>query len=512
MPEREWREASDMRPARVGLAVVLGCAAILRFWALGHGIPYAPGVDEPDLMGRVLTMMRTGDFNPHFFDWPGLYFYVQLPVACARFLKGAMDGRWHSLAQVDAADFLLWGRAVTALFGVATVLLVYQIGMRWGSRHALLAAGLMAVIPLHVRESHYVLTDVPMAFFVTLAFLLSIRAHEKGTAGAFGWAGAAVGLAAATKYTGATALLLPLIAAVMTFEARPSRVLCGLAAVAASGGAFLLAAPYTLVDLPGFLESYADLASHYRPRQAGAEAGWIIYVKHLRQALQIPALLLTLAGLALGVVRAARGPGRLRSTLLVVFPVFFVYFISTKALIYGRYLLPALPFVSVLAAIAVISGVSLLRRFAIPRAMRTALIAGLTVAAVVPALWQSVQFDRTISRVSTQEQAYRYLAVSVPRGSRVVVETYGLRLPDARYRVEHVTSLIEREPNAYREKGVQYVIASSQAFGPAFEAPERHPEMYAAYQRLFSEGTEMKTFAASDEHPGPTLKIYRFQK
>jgi 4-amino-4-deoxy-L-arabinose transferase-like glycosyltransferase len=91
---------------------------------------------------------------------------------------------------VTADDFYLWGRFVTAVLGTATVYLVYLIGMRWGARHALLAAGLMAVIPNHVRESHYVLTNVPMAFFTTLSFLLTLRALEKQTLGAFGWAGA----------------------------------------------------------------------------------------------------------------------------------------------------------------------------------------------------------------------------------------------------------------------------------------------------------------------------------
>jgi predicted PurR-regulated permease PerM len=46
--------------------------------------------------------------------------------------------------------------------------------------------------------------------------------------------------------------------------------------------------------------------------------------------------------------------------------------------------MPMLPVVALLAAIAVISGVSQLRRFAIPRTARTALIAALTVAAVLP--------------------------------------------------------------------------------------------------------------------------------
>ena len=155
-------------------------------------------------MSRVVQMMRTGDFNPHFFDYPGLYFYVQLGVAVLRFLAGRdASASGASLDQVDTPDFYLWGRAVTAILGTLTVLLVYRIGMRWGARHAALAAGLMAVMPLHVRESHYVLTDVPVTFFVTLTLLLTLGAHERERAPSFAWAGAAAGLAAATKYPGA---------------------------------------------------------------------------------------------------------------------------------------------------------------------------------------------------------------------------------------------------------------------------------------------------------------------
>ena len=43
------------------------------------------------------------------------------------------------------------------------------------------AAGLLAVLPLHVRYSHYVLTDTLQTFFVTLTFLLSLVAHERNT-------------------------------------------------------------------------------------------------------------------------------------------------------------------------------------------------------------------------------------------------------------------------------------------------------------------------------------------
>ena len=193
MIEREWREASDLRTSRFALAAVLVAATVLRFSGIGRGIPYAVQVDEPEIIERAVNMMRSGSLHPHFFDYQSLYIYVQLVVACARFLVGAISGEWASLGEAAGSAFYLWGRAVTAALGVLTVLFVYQIGARWGARHALLAAGLMAVVPVHVRYSHYVLTDTPLTLFVTLTLLLSLSAHERGTVRGFAWAGAAAG-------------------------------------------------------------------------------------------------------------------------------------------------------------------------------------------------------------------------------------------------------------------------------------------------------------------------------
>ena len=94
MIEREWREASDLRTSRVALAIVLIAAAVLRFWALGRGIPYAVQIDEPEIVERAFNMMRSGSLNPHgFFDYPGLAIYVQLIVSVIRFVAGARKKR-----------------------------------------------------------------------------------------------------------------------------------------------------------------------------------------------------------------------------------------------------------------------------------------------------------------------------------------------------------------------------------------------------------------------------------
>jgi 4-amino-4-deoxy-L-arabinose transferase-like glycosyltransferase len=513
--EREWREAGDIRPSVFTLAIIIVVAALLRFLALGSGIPFNIGVDEPEIMSRVVQMMRTGDFNPHFFDYPGLYFYLQLGVAVLRFLVGATTGEWNTLDQVDTPDFYLWGRALTALLGTLTVVLVYRVGMRWGARHAALAAGLMAVMPLHVRESHYILTDVPVTFFVTLTLLLTLGAHERERATSFAWAGAAAGLAAATKYPGALVIVVPLIAVWMTLGTKPSRLIASLAVLGGAAAAFLIAAPYTILDLPAFLNGYAHLAGYYA-RKRLAEPAWVTYYKHLSRSMDWPAFLLLLGGLGLGAVRAIRGPGRVRWTVTIVFPLLYYYFLSGQTLVFGRYLLPLLPFVCVLAAAGTVSGVSLLRRFDIPRAPRTAVIAALTAAALLPPAWQSLNFIRTIARTSTVEQAYDWILSSVPKGSSIVIETQALLLSPKAYKARNVPQLVldSRVPSdydAYVKDGVDYIVASSQKYGDALTRPKDLPDLHGAYSRLFEQSQEVIRFTPNVEHPGPEIRIFRLR-
>ena len=511
MAEREWREASDLRTSRLGLIAVLAAAALLRFWELGAGIPYAVSVDEPEVVERAFMMMKSGRLNPHFFDYPGLTIYVQLIVSILRFLAGAITGAWTSLDQATPESFYLWGRAVTAAFGVATVMLVYNIGMRWGGRHALLAAGLMAVMPLHVRYSHYVLTDVPLTFFVTLTLLLSLAAHEKNRLGAFALAGAAAGLAAATKYNGGLALMMPLLACWMTVPARPSRLACSLAAVAGSAAAFVLAAPYTLLDLPAFLNSFARLAGEYRNPGSPAEAIAVTYLKHLRITMGTPALLLAGGGLILGLVRLVRGPGRVRWALAVTFPLLHFFMISQQRIVFGRYLLPLVPMLCVLAAAAVVSGVSLLRRYEIPRAPRTALIAALTIAALLPPSLQAIAWNRVAGKVSTVDLAYQWLKANVPPTSLVVVEARNLVLPASVASSRNVPQLRHRSYEEYVAERADYLVASSQSFGPYLEAPHRYPEEYRQYIVLFKRSREVARFTPDTDHPGPELRIFKVQ-
>jgi 4-amino-4-deoxy-L-arabinose transferase-like glycosyltransferase len=506
--EREWREASDLRTSRIALAAVLLSAVVLRVWAIGRGIPYAVQVDEPEIVERAFNMMRSGSLHPHFFDYPVLTLYLQLVVSIARFIAGAIGGEWYSLGQAPASSFYLWGRVVTALIGAATVLVVYHIGLRWGARHALLAAGLMAVLPLHVRYSHFVLTDTPLTFFVALTFLLSLVAHERGTLRSFAAAGVASGLAAATKYNGGIAVLMPVIACWMTYPLSPGRVKTIFAALAASAAAFFLCAPYTVLDLPAFLDSFARLAHQYRAAVI-SESLWTLYFKYLvRHAFGWPAMLLAFGGLGLGLVRLVRGPGRVRWMLAIVFPLVYYTMLTTQKIVFARYLMPLTPWGCLLSAIGVVSGVSLLRRYEIPRAPRTALIAGLTIAALLPPALMSIGSDREMARSSTIDQAYSWILQNIPDGASIVLERRSMVLP-GQYRATYVLQLRRKTYDEWRTDGVDYLVANSESYGTVLAAPQQHPTEYNEYMRIFTQSRELWTITPSSDVPGPEVRIFK---
>ena len=505
---------SESARSRLGLALALAAAGMLRFWALSQGVPFSVQVDEPEVMVRAVTMMKTGDLNPRFYDYPALYMYLEAMVAVLRFLAGAMQGQWSSLAQAPTEAFYLWGRALTALIGTATVWVVFQVGLRWSPAVALLAAVMFAVMPLHVRESHFVLTDVPVTFFVMLTLLMSLRAHERATVKAFALAGVAAGLAGATKYNGALAVFIPLLACAMAPATRPSRAVAMLGVVVATVATFLLAAPYTLIDLPTFLNQFARLSAEFRTSATFDDPVWLIYLKHLRNALQWPGSVIVAAGVALGLFKVVAGPDRAKWALLTIFPLLYFRFISNQNLFFGRYLLPLLPFLSLLGAAAVAELVRRLRHMAIAPVFRSAVIVVLTLVAIGPPAYTSIRFNANTAKVWTTEQAYTWVMKEVPAGAKITLESRQILLPPQIYDATYLPQLRLRPVEYFIDRGVQYLVASSQCYGPYFEkdGPQKYPAEYADYMRIFSQAQELVRFTPSADHPGPELRVLKLNR
>ena len=199
----------QMRSPRVCLWGIVLIAAALRFGGLLHDLPFSYFGDELHLMKRAMVL-GTGDLNPHWFHKPAFFMYVLLLAYGLYFMAGYAVGQFssveHFAAQFlsDQGPFLLIGRSIVFLAGIALVVVVYLIARRIFRQpsYALAGALVAAVAPPLVSSSQEIKADTPCALLVALSVLVYLRTIEeveiKSLMGASLLAGAAMG----TKYYG----------------------------------------------------------------------------------------------------------------------------------------------------------------------------------------------------------------------------------------------------------------------------------------------------------------------
>lgn len=402
--------------------------------AIGAGAPYRVTNDEPFVVGMALQIMKTGDFNPHFFDYGGLSIYLHTVVGVFTFLLGAVAGQWSRVDAVWLGDLLPNARLVTAALGTLTVYLVYRIGLRLGPQVALMAGFVMAVLPQHVRESHFALTDTPLTLLITATLLMSLRAVECGRVPAVVAAAWMAGLAASVKYNGAVALIMPLTAALVLPASSRLRGL-GLALLGA-GGAFLLTSPYTVLNLPAFLNGFGKLSQSYTQGRHPFEAAWI-YLKYMRNWFSwiemqptnvgYVAIVLGVVGVALVALRRGMPLTLSGAAIVLVFPCLWFFMLGKQGgLQYGRYLLPMMPMFCLCLGTALAARWNGSTRFASAGiwAFRIAVIALL----VLPA-GSAIGWVRDHAHPRTEELACAWIVREVPPGQLVFVEAAAVALP-----------------------------------------------------------------------------------
>lgn len=502
---------------RLALLGILAFGLTVRLWTIGNGIPHTVGVDEPEIMNRVVDIMKSGDYNPHFFDYGGLTIYFHTAVASVRFAVGALIGEpgFGTLGEAWAGNFYLWARTATALIGALLVYVVYRIGLRWGLRTALIAALFTAIHPSLVREAHFALTDTPLTLFVALTMLVALIAAEDGRLRWFALAGMAAGLATAVKYNGAVALLMPLAVAALS---KTVHLRAAAAIVACLGwtGAFIAGAPYSVLDLPEFLKAFAHLAQSYnqsRPPLDGAD----VYLTHVRNSFSFgwggwsvrlgwPALLLGSYGFLMLLIRRPSRAGFAGPIAIGVFSGAYLWLISHQSLIYMRYALPLLP----VLCLGIGMGISTLAdrvSARIPEGRLRFAVLLLLVLPMVPPSWQAFRFnwDRA-GTVGTEELAARWLEKNVSPKDPILAETPVIRLPP-QFNRDYTHSLIRESLQAYQDKGVKYLVLSSEKTESARQNPGSYEAV--AYQKLLEATQVIHVITRTDVNPGPTLTILK---
>ena len=192
------------------VAAILIVAAVARLWGIHFGLPHLNARPDEGTIVSIAGGMYHGDLNPHFFNYPALFM-----TSVAAVLSLVPDPSGTTTPYMIA-------RYLSAGAGIASVLVLFRIGQRlFGQAAGLASAALLAVAFLHVRDSHFGVTDVPMTFLALVAFFYILRVSESARTRDVIAAGVASGLATSTKYNAALLALPALLAIFMNRHGQP---------------------------------------------------------------------------------------------------------------------------------------------------------------------------------------------------------------------------------------------------------------------------------------------------
>ena len=561
------------RGGSLALVALLGGALALRLWGLKAGLPYVYNVDEAsNFVPTAVSFYFTGSWDPHYFVNPPAFSYL-LHAVLAGWFGGKRDVA-ETYATDPTAAFAV-ARATSALLGTAAVGFVYATGARLYDRRVGLVAGtVMAVSFLGVFYSHLALNDVPALLPLTVSVFGSAGVLVHGRRRDYALAGAGLGLAAATKYTDGIAVV-PLLAAVATrLTATPAdrrRALRGAALAAGLGlAAFVAANPHALLSFGEFwhdVRRQQQAASGFGKLGLTYHSGLVYYLWSLTWGLGWLPLGAALLGMAVSGWRDRR-----RFWLLVPWPVLFIGYMGLQDRYFGRWLLPALP---ALALLAGVGAVWLADRLPGPGARR-AMLGVLTAALAAQGLVYSVHVDRVLSREDTRNAVRDWMVANVPAGAKVAVEPIvpdawftdvgGRAVLDAAVRegaaesgrrwIKFATARTTFDPSnparparprfvsvedyertlrpalvgSYERGGYCWVVVGSTQYGRALADPDEVPQALAYYRELarrgrlvyraspygrsskpvdFSFDWSFDQYPLAYARPGPTVLVYR---
>ena len=566
-----WIRPTDGRRRdlhRPVLWLLLAVTLALRLWGIKQGLPYSYNSDEATHFVPRAIAFFSHDYNPQYFLNPPAYSYL-LHFVFELWFGGPDAVRRAYVA--NPTEVFVVARVVAAVLGTVAVWLTYLAGERlFNKTAALLGAAVLGLAFLPIFYSHLALNDVPALAPVALALYGVAGVLRNGARRDYVIAGVGIGLAAATKYTGAIVAVCLLAAAICDgVGGAPVKALRRLAlALACAVLAFVAANPYSVLDFSAFhagVTTQQALAGGSDPEKLGttAASGTAFYFWTFTWGLGWAPSIAALAGSVMLVVRRRLAV----AFVLLPAPIAFIIFMGDQQRYFGRWLMPVFGIIALLAGYGAVEAARWLIR---ARRMPVVLAAGaLAVVMLGQSLAAVIHNDGVLSKADTRNVTRAWMVRHVPAGAKVVVEplvstdwgqdigrslqwtptgarwqlwnpyvtdvdSRGNHLPLGEHRYvaidEYERTLRPELLQEYENGGYCWVVIGSLQAGRSFAQPKIAPSAIAYYAALsnqarlmfhvspFAKGNRAVPFSfdwsidyypRQYARPGPELSVYR---
>jgi YYY domain-containing protein len=466
------------RSLSVALVLVLLLGAWFRFYGLNWDEDRHLHPDErflssvtndlkwPQNLDTYLDPTKS-TLSPYTLPNMGLFVYGTLPVYAVKWVSIVLNrNNYDSLTLV--------GRAMSGLFDLAAILMLFSIGRRlYGKGVGLLAAALLSFSVLNIQLSHFYAVDTYANLFIVATMYFLVRASRTGRWLDYSLTGLMFGLGLASKLSVFT-LAVPILVGTGLDYYRRSRSLevrsaleqtlarlVGLLLFAAL--TFRLLQPIAFAG-PGFWNWslnprwLRDITDQQNTVSGQADLPWIQQWTNRSMlfplynivvwGLGLPLGLASLAGFGLAAFELVRRK-RIEHLLPLAYVTATFFYHAATFVRFMRYFLPLYPFLALFAAYLIVwlwrnaaarelaAGQALESNLALPRWKRVISRFGfsrpfaLTVAALVigGTILYALAFISIYSRTNTRVTASRWMYQHIPAGATLANEHWDDWLP-----------------------------------------------------------------------------------
>lgn len=489
---------------RQTIALVFGVTAfalLLRLLFIDHAAPFNYHPDEHMAYDVAVRMLSSGHYNPHWFHWPSLIFYVEWVIVAV--IHGVADTPLEVLSSESISPgmypegqwaYLLWGRvfvaitgALTCAFAAATAIWIgrfAKVSPQWTLGLGGFAGLATAVAPLHLTHSHYLTTDVPATFGIAGTLYYSVRILDNPK---WRWVllgGLFAGVGAGFKYTGAVACIPLGLATLLSCSSWSIGLRRFGVAALASAAVFVATTPYAVLDFATFREGLLFDLGHYSSGHVGhtVENALVSMLKTLARTSGSGLALSLLSLGAMAVLFETTVRGRLWRVLLCVtgFAVVYALLFVNAATHFDRSALPLIPVMVASAVLCLAACVQL------PGERTSKLVAIASTAVLAATTLGTLPALAALASERTETQAYHWFEEYVPENARIFREYYTPQLNPEKYRVVARFTASDMAVESLGEFGDDFIVVSSWVFrrftepdGPVAE------HRFAFYQALF---------------------------
>ena len=445
-PAAGWRAALRPHLFTIGVAIAAATAVLVRWPALGGDIGHVPlDIDEARLASSVRHFFVKGEILHETVEhYPGLVYWLLVAGSLIEYLRALTSGAIRSILEAPIGMFVLAARMTNVGIAAGTVVCTGLAGRTLsGSAAGLVAAFIVAVVPLAVQTTTVVRNDPGQVLFITAAMWASLVLCQSERRAWGAVAGTLAGIATAIKYSSMFAVVPALIAALArgTTTARLSRAALVLGGFIVS----VLATNHFLwSDFPNFIRQLsAQIALTAAGHWAALENPAGFYTMILgRFGPGWPLLFLAAAFAVHGL-----STRRVEMWVFLSFPLLYISFMTGRPAQFPRWVYPLVPFVAVAGASGLVAVIRVLRARASaqPRGPRrvflTCVTAALVAVVLAPPAWSgAVAFSQRLTP-PTHALAEKWLVEHAAPGDVVLLEIHWLDLPESKLRVRRVENL-----------------------------------------------------------------------